>query len=215
MTQITDDKGFKSRMAQLEELLERVQAIADPVSRDLTAQIIQTMMEYHGAGLSAMMERVADCGALGQSVIDDFGKDELIGSLLLLYGLHPLGLEDRVRQALEKVRPYLKSHGGNVELLDVSEAGVVRLRMQGSCHGCPSSAATLKNSIEQAIYDKAPDVAGIEVQGAEEPAATTDGHGHNGNNHGGNGFVPVDQLIASIGKHHKSVSLSGVNHVAS
>jgi Fe-S cluster biogenesis protein NfuA len=213
MTQVADDTGFKSRMAQLEELLQRVQAIADPVSRDLTAQIIQTMMEYHGAGLSAMMDRVADCGEIGRSVIDDFGKDELIGSLLLLYGLHPLGLEDRVRQGLEKVRPYLKSHGGNVELLGVSEAGVVRLRMQGSCHGCPSSAATLKNSIEQAIYDKAPDVAGIEVENTEEPEAAT--NGHNGNSHGSNGFVPVDQLIASLGKHHKSISLSGVNHVTS
>jgi Fe-S cluster biogenesis protein NfuA len=207
MTQ-ADDKGFQSRMAQLEELLQRVQAIADPVSRDLTAQIIQTMMEYHGAGLNAMMERVADAGAQGQAVIADFAKDELIGSLLLLYGLHPLDLADRVKQALEKVRPYLKSHGGNVELLGVTEDGTVRLRMQGSCHGCPSSAATLKNSIEQAIYDKAPDVAGIEVEGVEEPAPA---HAENG--HGGNGFVSVDQLVASIGKHHKLESLSGVTHV--
>jgi Fe-S cluster biogenesis protein NfuA len=213
MTQPADDKAFQSRMAQLQELLERVQAIADPVARDVTAQIIQTMMEYHGAGLSAMMERLAGAGEIGQSVIADFAKDDLIGSLLLLYGLHPLDLETRVRQALEKVRPYLKSHGGNVELLGITEVGAVRLRMQGSCHGCPSSSATLKNSIEQAIYDKAPDVAGIEVEPADDAAAIPV-HGANGR--GGNGFVPVEQLIGSIGKRHaSSKSLSGVNHVTS
>ena len=47
--------------------------------------------------------------------------------------------------------------------------GVVRLRMQGSCHGCPSSAMTLKNAIEEAIYAAAPDVAAIEVEGVVDP----------------------------------------------
>jgi Fe-S cluster biogenesis protein NfuA len=189
-----------------------VAAIADPAARELTSQIIQTLMEYHGAGLSAMMERVAGAGVVGQSIISDFAQDDLIGSLLLLYGLHPLDLDARVRQGLEKVRPYLKSHGGNVELLGITDAGVVRLKMQGSCHGCPSSAATLKNSIEQAIYDKAPDVAGIEVENDESAEAS---NGHAANGHTGNGFVPAAQLTVSIGKHHKPESFSGVNHVPS
>ena len=91
-----------------------------------------------------------------------------MSSLLLLYGLHPLDLEARVQQALEKVRPLLRSHGGNVELLGIAD-GVVRLRMLGSCHGCPSSAMTLKNAIEEAIYAAAPDATAIEVEGVAEP----------------------------------------------
>jgi Fe-S cluster biogenesis protein NfuA len=83
----------------------------------------------------------------------------------LLHGLHPLDLETRVRQALENVRPLLRSHGGNVELLGLAGA-VVRLRMLGSCDGCPSSALTLKSAIEDAIFERAPDVIGIEVDGA-------------------------------------------------
>ena len=98
-----------------------------------------------------------------------------MASLLLLHGLHPLDLEARVRQALEQVRPYLRTHGGDVELLGVDD-GVVRLRMQGSCHGCPSSAVTLKHTIEEAIYDAAPDVAAIEVEGVVEPPAAATGH---------------------------------------
>ena len=103
-------------------------------------------------------------------LIEQFGDDELVGSLLLLYGLHPVDLETRVRQALDKTRPYLRSHGGNVELAGVDPTGVVRLRLQGSCHGCPSSAMTLKLAIEKAIHEAAPDVAGIEVEGESERA---------------------------------------------
>jgi Fe-S cluster biogenesis protein NfuA/nitrite reductase/ring-hydroxylating ferredoxin subunit len=88
-----------------------------------------------------------------------------------------------VRGALEKCRPYLASHGGNVELVSLEEPGVVRLRMQGSCHGCPSSAVTLKLAIEQAIHEAAPDVTAILVEGQTAPsvvtiesAARTNGH---------------------------------------
>ena len=70
-------------------------------------------------------------------------------------------------QALDKVRPYLGSHGGNVELLGV-EDGVVRLRLQGSCDGCPSSQVTLKYAIEEGIYAVAPDITAIEVEGVVE-----------------------------------------------
>jgi nitrite reductase/ring-hydroxylating ferredoxin subunit len=67
------------------------------------------------------------------------------------------------------VRPYLESHGGDVELLGV-EDGVVRLALRGSCDGCASSTATLKLAIEDAIHKAAPDVEGVEAEGAEPPA---------------------------------------------
>jgi Fe-S cluster biogenesis protein NfuA len=73
-----------------------------------------------------------------------------------------------VRRALDKVRPYLHSHGGDVELLGISE-GTVRLHLEGSCHGCPSSQVTLQTTIERAIYEAAPDVVAIEVDGLSEP----------------------------------------------
>ena len=87
-----------------------------------------------------------------------------------MYGLHPLPLETRVLQALEKVKPHLASHGGDVELLAINE-GVVRLRLRGSCKGCPSSAATLKLAIEATIYEVAPDIVSIEAEGALETSS--------------------------------------------
>src|SRR4051795_9537844 len=100
--------------------------------------------------------------------------DELAAPLLLLHGLHPVPLEARVRGALDEVRPYLESHGGNVELLGVEEA-VVRLRMEGSCSGCPSSTVTLKLAIEDAIHKAAPDIDGIEAEGVEPAPAPAGG----------------------------------------
>ena len=79
-----------------------------------------------------------------------------------------MSVEERVRDALEGVRPYLGSHGGDVELLGV-EDGVARVRMQGSCEGCPASAMTLKLAIEDAVLKAAPDVDRVEAEGATEP----------------------------------------------
>jgi Fe-S cluster biogenesis protein NfuA len=162
-------------MEQIEALLREVDQIPDAAAQASARQVIQAVLELHGTAMERMLERIAAAGNAGQSMIDSLAEDELVESVLLLHGLHPLDIETRVRQALDKVRPMLRAHGGNVELLGVAD-GVVRLRMAGNCNGCASSAATLKLSIEQAIYDKAPDVAGIEV----EEGAVSEVHAGNG-----------------------------------
>jgi Fe-S cluster biogenesis protein NfuA len=78
-------------------------------------------------------------------------------------------VEKRVLRALDQVRPYMESHGGNVELLGV-EDGVVRLRLVGSCDGCAASASTLELAVEKAIQEEAPDVLGMFVEGAAAAA---------------------------------------------
>jgi Fe-S cluster biogenesis protein NfuA/nitrite reductase/ring-hydroxylating ferredoxin subunit len=113
-------------------------------------------------------------------LLQQLAGDEILGGLLLLHGVHPVPLEGRVRQALDKVRPYLESHGGNVELLEVRD-GSVNLRLEGSCDGCPSSAMTLKYAIEQAISETAPDVIAIKVAGLTPPPAPA-------------GFIPLTQI---------------------
>ena len=69
-----------------------------------------------------------------------------------------------MQEALDSVRPYMESHGGNVELLGI-EDGVARLRLEGSCDGCPASASTMELAIEQALQEAAPDLEGIDVEG--------------------------------------------------
>lgn len=164
---LLDDQGLRERAARVETLLGEIEGLADPTARSKAAEMTQVLLELYGEGLARMMEVIAQ-GEEGERIFEVFAADELISHLLLLHGLHPVGLEARVVQALEEVRPYLKSHGGNVELLGV-EGGVARLRMEGSCDGCPSSAMTLKLAIEEAVQKAAPDLEGIEAEGVAEP----------------------------------------------
>jgi Fe-S cluster biogenesis protein NfuA len=175
MTNPLDVHEFQARLQRLDSLLQEVDRFADLAARTRTQEIVQALLNLHGLGLERIRSHLESAGAAGQAVLDACVRDDVVGGLLLLHGVHPLDLEARVQQALEQVRPYLRSHGGNVEVLGV-ENGVVRLRLQGSCHSCPSSAVTMKQTIEEAILARAPDAAALELEGElDSPAATTDG----------------------------------------
>ena len=175
MSKTLDAREFESKMKRLDALLQEVEHFTDPVAQSHTREIVQAVLELHGAGLERVLGHLEAAGGPGAAVIDACARDDVVGGLLLLHGLHPLDLEARVLQALEQVRPFLRSHHGNVELLDATD-GVVRLRLVGSCHGCPSSAVTIKQTIEQAIFAKAPDVTAVKVEDpAPAPTVTADG----------------------------------------
>jgi Fe-S cluster biogenesis protein NfuA len=183
-----EQKEPSEGMQRVEGLIRKIEALPDPAARAAAVELMQSLMDFHGAGLDRLMEIVSEAGEAGYRIFDEFARDELVGSLLLLYGLHPVPLEQRVMQALDKVRPYLDSHGGNVELLGI-EAGVVRLRLQGSCKTCPSSSMTLKLAIEEAIYQAAPDVAAIEAEGVAESTTAAAPS---------NGFVQIGKRPAGV-----------------
>ncbi|MFZ3216001.1 MAG: NifU family protein [Candidatus Acidiferrales bacterium] len=170
-----EQKELQRRIESIESLIREIELVSDPAVRSLSKQLIQSLMDLHGSGLERMLEIVHGSGEAGQKIIEVMGHDDLVRNLLLLYDLHPVGLQERVMEALEKSRPYLRSHGGNVEFVGVSESGAVTLRLAGSCHSCPSSAVTLQSTVEQAIYDAAPDVTEIIVEGtppvADPPAS--------------------------------------------
>ncbi|HEX5733021.1 MAG TPA: NifU family protein [Blastocatellia bacterium] len=163
-----EEKEFQQRIQRIDALVRKVETLADAEARATALELFQTIMDLHGAGLERMMEIVFDGTEAGGELIDKFARDDLVASLLLLYGLHPLDLEERVIEALEQVRPSLRSHGATVELLGVRD-GVVRVRIEKSSNGCGSSAQGLKQAVEEAIYGKAPDIAGLEVEGGMEP----------------------------------------------
>jgi Fe-S cluster biogenesis protein NfuA len=162
---------FRNELLRIEELVRAIESTADPNVRASAVELMTALMNLHGAAVERMMEITFETGESGAETIDRFGDDELVSSVLLLYGLHPLGFEARVLRALEKVRPMLKHQGGEVELLGTAD-GVVRLRLEGSFDGRGSSAMKLKLAIEEALYDSAPDLAAIEVEGVvAEPSA--------------------------------------------
>ena len=168
-------REFQGRLARIEELIHALDGIADEGARTQARELVEALLELQGAALERTMELIYDSGPSGQAMIDELGRDELVSSLLLVHGLHPLDLETRVRNAIEAVRPRLAQHSGSVEFLGVTPEGGVKLRLEGNCHGCPSSRLTLKFTIEEAIYAAAPDVTSLDVEGAAEQLAGTNG----------------------------------------
>jgi Fe-S cluster biogenesis protein NfuA len=164
MTEPFDPRAFQARLERLDSLIQGAERFADPAARAQTREIVQALLELHGLGLERLLDHLAEAGEPGQAILDAYANDDVVAGLLLLHGIHPLDLEARVGQALESVRPYLHSHGGNVELLGV-RGDVVHLRLIGSCDGCPSSAVTMQQTIEQAIFGKAPEITTVTVEG--------------------------------------------------
>ncbi len=158
------DPQFRERAEQIERLTARVQAIADDGARAPALELVQAVLQLHADCLERLVEKI-ECDEEGADRLARAAEDPLVAGLLLLYGLHPEPLESRVARALDKVRPYLESHGGNVELVEIT-AGIVRLRLTGSCRSCPSSTDTLRQAVEQAILELAPDVAHIVADSA-------------------------------------------------
>jgi Fe-S cluster biogenesis protein NfuA len=151
-------------LARVQELTEALEALPEGREKEVAEDLIGAIVELYGDGLRRVVEALQDAGAVGQEIHERLVHDGVVASLLLIHDLYPIDLETRVREALDSVRPYMESHGGDVELLGL-EDGVARLRLTGSCDGCPASAATLELAIKDALDQAAPDLAGLEVDG--------------------------------------------------
>ena len=149
---------------RVEKLAARLQSAGDPELRATALDLVQSVVELHGAALERMID-VISATAEGEQALDRALADDLVSSMLLLHGLHPDDMETRVARGIEKVRPYLQSHGGDVELAGVRD-GVVRLALRGSCGSCPSSSLTLKTAVEDALFEAAPDIVEIVAENA-------------------------------------------------
>ena len=153
------DGHWSAAGERIQNLLD-ASAAAGPVAQERAERLVREVSELYGEALSRIATSVP------APVLDRLTADELVASLLLVHGLHPHDLRRRVADALDRVRPYLGSHGGDVELIDVADE-VVRLRFAGSCRSCPSSSVTLELAVEDAIRAAAPEIESIEVVAAE------------------------------------------------
>jgi len=174
--------GDLTAVGERVEILLEASAAAGPVARERAEELVRLVVELYGAGLERVLELAHDAGALDDDLLAALAADELVSSLLLVHGLHPYAVQERVERALEGVRPYLGSHGGDVRLLGVTDDGVVRLQLLGSCDGCASSAVTLELAVEEAVRAAAPEVVRIDVEAASAQAAV----------------IPVEQLTSRL-----------------
>lgn len=174
-----DDAQWRTAGERIQNLLD-ASSSGGAIARERAEQLVREVTDLYGAVLERLMELslAADPG-----LADRFAADDLIASLLLVHGLHPYGVERRVSEALDSVRPYLGSHGGDVSLLGVVD-GVVRLQFQGSCKSCPSSSVTLELAVEDAVRAAAPEISSIEVVAAENDTSS--------------GTIPAESLLTRL-----------------
>lgn len=163
-TLTTSSISTEDLVGRVQELQARLDATSDPATREVAEELVAAVVQMYGAGLEKIFGALAADGEAGARIAAGLADDPDVGSLLLIHDLHPVPLERRVAEALEKVRPYMESHGGNVELLSLQD-GVARIRLQGSCSDCRASSATLELAIKQALEEAAPDLWGLEVEG--------------------------------------------------
>jgi Fe-S cluster biogenesis protein NfuA/nitrite reductase/ring-hydroxylating ferredoxin subunit len=165
------DRAATATEERPEELVERAQELQgaldsaeDSPTRRVAEELMSCVVRIYGAGLERIVAALHEAGEEGGRIAASLSEDQLVATLLLIHDLHPVPLADRVRAALDSVRPYMESHGGNVELLSL-EDGIARIHLRGSCSDCAASSVTLELAIKQALEDAAPDLEGLEVEG--------------------------------------------------
>ncbi|HEY1987700.1 MAG TPA: NifU family protein [Terracidiphilus sp.] len=149
-------REFTRRSDRIEELVSRVENCGDPAMRAVAQELMQAVIELHGVALERIVDAVTDLPH-GTGALEQMAQDDLVSNVLSLHGLNPIPLETRIASALETARPYLKAHGGDVELASI-EDGTVHVALHGTCGSCSSSSETMKSTVESAIYDVAPEV---------------------------------------------------------
>jgi Fe-S cluster biogenesis protein NfuA/nitrite reductase/ring-hydroxylating ferredoxin subunit len=153
-------------IARVQELTGRLEDLEDAACRELAEELTGAVVQMYGAGLERIVELI------DEETRGRLAADELVAGLLMIHDLYPVPIEERVLAALETVRPYMESHGGNVELLGV-EDGIARLRLEGSCKSCRASSSTLELAVRQALQEAAPDLLGMDVEGVMEEEEVT------------------------------------------
>jgi Fe-S cluster biogenesis protein NfuA/nitrite reductase/ring-hydroxylating ferredoxin subunit len=154
---------------RIEELLARLSGEGETGAA--AEELVRLLIGLYGDGLANIVAALHDGGEAGTALLAKLTGDPLVESLLLLHGLHPLSVDERIQRALDQVRPYLGSHAGGVMYLGVTD-GVAQLRLEGSCHGCPSSTVTVQLAIDSAVREAAPELTDVVVEGmtaSQEP----------------------------------------------
>jgi hypothetical protein len=188
---VDSEKEFQEKMRRLGALVGELDQVPGGGSKVAARELVQLLMEVHRAGLERIMELVIESGrdsgrhpgVPSGEIIDRFGDDPIVRSLLLLYSLHPDDLETRVVRALNGIRPRLRKFDSRVELVSLLE-GAVQVRLHTSGHPRGSTIKDLRAIVEGAIYDLAPDLMSLTILAPEEESSS--------------GFVPLQSLLKMV-----------------
>jgi Fe-S cluster biogenesis protein NfuA len=189
---VAGEKEFQEKIRQLGTLVGELDQRPDIGSGATARELVQLLMEVHGAGLERMLEIVFESGDQGSVIIDKLGRDPVVRNLLLLYSLHPDDLETRVLKAIDAAGARLRKFDSRVELLGMQD-GAVQLRLHTSGHACGSTTKNLRAVVEESLYEMAPDLTSLTITSPEDDSAS--------------GFVSLENLL----KHSSALAAHGAD----
>jgi hypothetical protein len=147
---------------RIEKLVAEIETL-DPLAQSRARELLEAVLDLHREGLSRAVEL-----AKGAGLIDALARDPAFSALLLLHDLHPLGMEERARAAVDRVRAELGVQGCTVALVGVEE-GVARVRLERREPGHAAAAEELRNAVRDAVLAEAPDAVDVRVEGQVAP----------------------------------------------
>lgn len=180
---MTQQADFRRQAETIERLVGKLDTAADPLLKTVAKDLVQALMDLHGAAFERTLELLHESGNPG-GIIERLGRDELVGSVLLLYGLHPEDMRARILSALENVRTELTKQNASAELAGLDEAGAVTIHYQVKAGSCGSTAGSVRARIEAAVQNAAPDASCITLKDVGIPSS-------------GAAFVPLAALQGS------------------
>jgi hypothetical protein len=159
------NSDLQNKIQRIGTIVEQLESMADPNSRALAKELLESLMALHGAGLERILELASESGSDGEGFIDKCGRDELVSGLLLIYGLHPDDLATRVKRALEKSHDFLESHAAHAELKSIAEDGTITVQLHRKPNGgCGSTGELIRSTVEAHIQNAAPDAPSILIE---------------------------------------------------
>ena len=157
-----DKQTVQLSLRRLEALISALDALPDPAAREPAREVLQLMLDLHGLALTKLVAGVAASGDI--DLVTRLAEDPHIGAMLLLHGAHPEDPETRIRRALQQLRPRLEEHHARVVSVRLAH-GSLHLLLSGA--GAPA----LRQEIEDAVVDAAPELEDILFEELDENAA--------------------------------------------
>jgi Fe-S cluster biogenesis protein NfuA len=164
---------FCSAIYRLDELVREFEIYPSEEVKEKVFELLGEVDRVHRVGLNHLIAYLREAGQADW--IETAAQDPVIHTLFLLYDLLPGDAFFQAEKAIEKVRPYLQSHGGDIKILNVT-GGVVTLHLLGNCHGCPAFQQTLQNKVRAVLEEEVPAFVDLIVD-LSEPAGEVNAPG--------------------------------------
>jgi hypothetical protein len=164
--------------SKIEELVLKTESLSDPTARELAVDLARAVMDLHAAALEKIVA-LARTAENGSEFLDAMGSDDCVSAVLALHDVHPHSLDMRLTRTLERLREQLQPGDMDLELMETSP-NRVRIRLSG---GRPAARAAARHWIQSAIYEAAPQLEDVVIEGVVENAD--------------HGFVPIETLLVN------------------